>query len=262
MFGLDWRIPYYRECIFYLLTCGNWREVIQARRGRRAFNRFELRSGTIIEFTGEPPWIIFKDVWYYKAYTRLYHSSVAPEVVVDIGANIGNFSLFAATKWPQSEIWAYEPAPVNFSQLSRNVELNTQCRIKPVNAAVSGKAGKAKLLIKQESGAHSLYSVDSDVVEGSLELPSVTLEDVVTATGGKRIDFLKVDCEGAEYDIFAGREEILRTKVKYIAMEYHEQFGHHVGELGEILRTTNFNIQVHPVPKWKAGLLFAWNTHL
>jgi hypothetical protein len=70
---------------------------------------------------------------------------------------------------------------------------------------------------------------------------------------------LKLDCEGAEYEILDGRELLLREGVHQIAMEYHEIGGHRVQELTALLARAGFQCEIAPAPEWHTGMLYAVN---
>ena len=97
-FGLDWRIPLFRECIFYVRTCRKWRTVVRGRLYQIPFSEFVLWNGQKIHFHGNPPYQIFQEVWRRKQYTPALYTA-SPRVVVDIGANNGFFALYAAARW-------------------------------------------------------------------------------------------------------------------------------------------------------------------
>ena len=92
---LSWRGKLLCECIFYRCMLRNWRTVINARLKGGVFDMFLLRNGKVITFEAQPPWDIFRDIWMKKVYDRNYktYPKKYPAIVVDIGANIGIFSL-------------------------------------------------------------------------------------------------------------------------------------------------------------------------
>lgn len=255
--GLDWRVSLARECWFYLRTCLNWREVIAGRLNRKPFQQFKLRAGMVIAFSGAPPWQIFEEIWWHDIYVRNYpHERGAPKIVVDVGANIGVFSLLAAHRWPEAQIFAYEPAPDNFAWLDRNLRTCRARRITCYPLAVAGTPGNSRFYLKAESGWHSLYQ---DGAESSITVQAVTLETVLACTGARRIDFLKLDCEGAEYEILSERQALLSESVGFVAMEYHKVGGHTVQELKGTFEGSGFGVEVLPEPRWGTGMLYGTN---
>jgi FkbM family methyltransferase len=255
-FGLNWRVPHWRECWELGRLCKNWRAVISARRNRTPLDRFELRSGTCLYFPAPPPFWLLVSIWGSEIYTRTYPKHGGdPRVIVDIGANIGAFSLFAAGRWPRARVLAYEPAPENLLWLERNVRANRHDRIEIHPAAVCGATGEVTLWLREGTEAHSLWGDGAHA-----RVPATTLDAIVAEITPDTIDLLKLDCEGAEYDILIGREDLLARHVRFVALEYHEEYGHHVCELTQVLNRAGFRHRVSPPhPRIKAGMLWGWN---
>lgn len=252
-----WRYSLALECLFYWRVCRNWRTVVRGRLRQVPFERFELRGGEVLTFEGDPPWHVFSDIWRHQVYSRppvRLHSD--PRVVVDIGANIGCFTLYAATRWPSASIHAYEPAPENFAFLNHNVELSGAEHVSCHSSAVAAVCGTTTLYLKRESGWHSMWG---DSTEASLTVPTTTLEDIVAELNGQSIDLLKLDCEGAEYEILDGRESLLAERVNQVAMEYHEVGGHKVQELAALFERAGFRYEIEPAQRWNTGMLYAIN---
>lgn len=259
--GLNWRVPLYREYGFYLSACKNWREVIRARRKSTPISRYDLRCGAAIEFSSSPPWEVFKDIWYFQIYTRAFGKSFRPKIIVDIGANIGVFSLFAAYHYPKAKVWSFEPEQHNYNQLCRNIQIDRKIvsDIHPIRAAVSNQSGSIRFYVKEQSGWHSIYSDSEENVHAIVEVPSVTIEDIITLTDQLPIDLLKIDCEGGEFDIIQSHSKLLGRHVRHIAMEYHEVGGHTVDQLVDGLAAYGFEVKVQPHKNWHTGMLYAWN---
>jgi FkbM family methyltransferase len=240
-----WRLA--REYCFYWRSCRNWRAVLRGRREGLPFDRFEFRSGSVITFPAAPR---------NHVYTRCRLRITQPRVVVDIGANIGSFALYAASRWPQASIHAYEPAPDNVARLTLNVGLSRASRVVCHPSAVGGSSGMTTLYLKADPGWHSIWD---EGAETAIDVAATDLDEIADQLDGQPIDFLKLDCEGAEYEILEGRESLLRKQVQQIAMEYHEVGGHTVKELTTLLDHAGFQCEIAPAPKWKTGMLYAVN---
>lgn len=134
---------------------------------------------------------------------------------IDIGANIGSFTLVAAKIAKRGEVHAFEPSAHHFARLSNNVALNHFSNVHLNRQGLSDKPGTATLFLPNakgamnNSGAASLYSSGSDMqVREDIEL--ITLDDYVSSHGIERIDVIKIDIEGAEYDALKGARNTLR----------------------------------------------------
>ncbi len=177
-------------------------------------------------------------------------------IVLDIGANIGAFSLFAAHRG--ARVYAYEPTPGTYARLRKNIELNnvTQ-RVTALQNAVAGNAGKRELFLHPAvSGANTIapYREHLDFVESGkgVLVEAVTLDDVFKANGIGQCDFLKLDCEGAEFEILRAASRETLARIRHIAMEYHRD----PAELRRILRAAGFEVVVRPTDG-NSGFLFA-----
>ena len=127
--------------------------------------------------------------------------SKRPFVFIDIGANVGLFSLFVAARAGQhARILAFEPEPGNFARLSFNVAANPGLPVKPLNLALADEAGELAIeLDRRDRGgtrAHRLDATQSgaDVVR----VPCRPLLAVLREEGIERIDAIKIDVEGME----------------------------------------------------------------
>lgn len=139
-----------------------------------------------------------------------------PKVIYDIGGNIGLFAMWAAMNFPDSKIKSFEPHPVTFHFLSKNAAQFAGCTTQ--NLAVGAKNGRGFISSLEESRSNRVSS-DAAIEERSgHEIQIVAFEDLVAAER-QEIDLLKIDCEGAEWDIF--ENPVPFRKVRRIRMEYH-----------------------------------------
>jgi FkbM family methyltransferase len=250
-----WRLA--REYCFYWRSCRNWRTVVRGRREGSAFDRFEFRSGSVLTFPDEPPWQLIDEIWRNQVYTRRpvqFHFE--PRLIVDIGANIGTFALYAAARWPDASIHAFEPAPENIERLRQNVALSRTPGVVCHPSAVGATSGTTTFYLKADPGWHSIWG---DTADTAITVKTTSLGEIADELDGQSIDLLKLDCEGAEYEILDGRESLLRDRVHQIAMEYHEVGGHSVQELTSLLDRAGFQCEIEPAPEWKTGMLYAVN---
>ncbi|WP_375458388.1 FkbM family methyltransferase [uncultured Enterovirga sp.] len=123
---------------------------------------------------------------------------------IDIGANVGAYSLFVASRAGSSaQVLAIEPQPAIFDRLVHNIRLNAFANIKAIACAIADKAGEVTLFIDaRNSGESSVKIVAAEGAE-PIRVPAKTLLDLVREEGFTRIDAIKLDVEGAE-DIVLG----------------------------------------------------------
>jgi FkbM family methyltransferase len=159
-------------------------------------------------------------------------------VCIDIGSNVGAFTYFVASNDMYEEVYAFEPSQEThrtsvailgqLGALKKDVEV--------VNLAVTGKSGDKFFLHANPSGR----SGDASLIEpegGSTQkelVTTISLDDIIEKIGKDRIDFIKMDCEGAELDILYHCENL--SKVSIIMAECHhgceDSVGMHLIEKG------------------------------
>jgi FkbM family methyltransferase len=142
-------------------------------------------------------------------------------IVIDIGAHVGIVSMTLAGKYGCT-VDAYEPAPDNYRRLVCNIRKNGLMGfVIPHHSAVTGDGRPVTVGGPQgdNSGGMSIYPTIYPTCQ-FVPVPSVTLRDVI---GGRTIDLLKIDCEGAEHEIFQDLTPLAR--VKAIRGEFHNMRG-------------------------------------
>jgi FkbM family methyltransferase len=151
-----------------------------------------------------------------------FRDAVRPDaVVLDIGANVGAYTLvFANWVGPNGRVYAFEPAPDARAGLITHVRLNhLDDRVEVSDAALSSGVGRAAFGLHPSGGASSLqvHSVDRAQV---IEVPSETL-DHFCASRRRPPDVIKIDVEGAELDVLRGGRETLARPGIQVFVEFH-----------------------------------------
>lgn len=185
-------------------------------------------------------------MWLYKSYKPDNFEINQKDTVVDIGAQIGVFSIFAAYYTKKGRIFSFEPVPENFKLLKNNISLNNVKNVFPINKAISDKKGKENIFLNEtNTGGHSFFQ--NDASQSKIEVSTISLNDFIKMYNIKKIDFLKIDCEGAEYKIlFACSKETL-SLIKKISMEYHNIKGKkNVKTLKKFLEKNGFKVIIMP----------------
>ena len=141
--------------------------------------------------------------------SRLFSTALEEGMVaVDIGANIGLYTLEAAQKvGSKGNVIAFEPEPHNFDLLCRNIEANHFRNVTPVRKALSNQRGVARLAISPDNlGAHHIETSPS--AGDSVEVETLSLDEYFCGRSS-RIDVIKIDAEGAEMSILGGMRGLL-----------------------------------------------------
>ena len=142
------------------------------------------------------------------------------DTVLDIGANIGCVSIFIAKMNPKVKIYAFEAHPTNYQSLLTNIRINGVKNVIPVNKAVYNKTGE-KLSIsldEENTGASSCFTVRGEDI---FEVDTISLDDILVEYEINELKMLKIDCEGAEFDIIEGSNKINDLKIDTLGMEVH-----------------------------------------
>ncbi|MDD5109704.1 MAG: FkbM family methyltransferase [Patescibacteria group bacterium] len=148
--------------------------------------------------------------------TKVFEGVIKPGMtVVDLGANIGYFTLLAARLvGHEGKVFAFEPEPKNFSLLQKNISDNHYRNIVAVQSAVTDKIATVKLFLSRTNkGGHSLLPPQDS--EGAVLVPSMSINSYF-ANSPSHIDLIKMDIEGAEPLALNGMEEVLKKNPNII----------------------------------------------
>lgn len=261
-----WR--YYLSSIpTLLLRVRNWPAVLAVFAGlplKRPVT-IELRDGTRFRVRGPMDIWIIKETCLDRDYER---GAVAVEdgwTVIDIGAGSGDFAISVARRSARSRVFAFEPLPESFALLQENLRLNGLSNVTAFPVAIAGGRGELLLYTKTGlEGQHRTARAATSETGGALKVSSISLEDAFERSGIAVCDLLKIDCEGGEYDILFGASEAALSRVRHIAMEFHDGITAHSHEdLVTFLESRGFRVRTRPNPAHaNLGFLFAANRRL
>lgn len=183
------------------------------------------------------------------------------DVVVDIGGNIGSFAVLAASLAREGRVFSYEPIPENYEILRQNLILNGHTHAKAFCQGVIDKPGKVEMFLDiRSNGGHSIKQLPGNL--GGIQVDMTTLERILADNNITTIDFLKIDCEGAEFQILNRCDPALLSRVRRLAMEYHilekpPKKAERARELIEFLESRGFRVVAHHdiATSWE-GLLY------
>lgn len=129
-------------------------------------------------------------------------------VSFDIGANIGFFSILLAHLSPKGVVHSFEPVPALNARLRRNAEINSLTNIVSSELAVSNSIGSADLFIPAETeanpGTGSIKPDEALRSRHTITVRTTTVDGYVKEHGVERVDFMKIDVEGAEDLVIEG----------------------------------------------------------
>jgi len=151
-----------------------------------------------------------------------YRGPQRPRVVLDIGANVGLFSLYMKVLDPEAVVHCYEPAPATVALLQKNVGQLPAVQIHPY--ALAALAGRAAMhLHRANTGQHSLRKIEpSDQYGDDVEIDCHDAAEEFDRLNAERIDVLKIDTEGCEIDILKCLGPRIE-QVDCVLLEYHSE---------------------------------------
>ncbi|NDO39956.1 FkbM family methyltransferase, partial [Anaerotruncus colihominis] len=172
---------------------------------------------------------------FYEADTLKKWSSLIknPQVIFDIGANLGNHTLYWATKLSPKVIYSFEPLKANLECLQRNCDDNQlQERVVIVPEAVGGQKNIVQIKNYDESNLGST-SFEVQKSDDSVGIPLTTVDIFVQENQLERLDFVKIDTEGFECDVLAGMQQSIQRFHPAIWVEVSAETGEKVNQLLE-----------------------------
>jgi FkbM family methyltransferase len=170
--------------------------------------------------------------------------------VVDIGANVGLFSLWARHHFPEAMIHAYEPNDAIWDFTVGNL---TRARVVLFNEGVGSEESAGTLVLRDSSRSTATKSDP----KGNVKLTGI--DTVIRRLGGTDIDLLKIDCEGAEWDIFQKRDAF--RAVRHIRMEYHLNQSQNLASFEAVTSELGFKI-MRLIPNCEFGIAWLDNARL
>jgi len=196
----------------------------------REFN-LNGKSGKITLET-EADLSVFEEIFVDRDYKVIDGQIKNAKVIFDIGAHIGCFSVYAGALNTNVKIFGFEPDERNFSLLKENLKANHVEGIMK-NVAIGGVTGDRKLFLSSDSHNHSLLGSGEGV-----KVFVRSLGDVLEKFD--HVDLVKMDIEGAEFEIFSGISGESLTKIGSFYIEYHESEGKSADLIIDTLKRAGF----------------------
>lgn len=225
-------------------------------RRQRALH-FITRPNALIFDVPESVYQVFKEIFMADVYeiNRLVAAVPAKPLVVDIGANAGFFDILLLSKLKDATIYAYEPLPANIAHLSATIRQNPGIadRIRFHQLAVTGAPQSHIDLFMEATGdSQVVASVFAGFNKNNTTLTRVnciTLTDIFEQNAIDRIDILKMDCEGSEYDIIYHTDPAYIRRIDRMLVEVHDIDGEqcNIRYFSQYLEQLGFALQYEPI---------------
>jgi FkbM family methyltransferase len=207
-----------------LLT--NWPEVVvKPRLGKSKPDRLRFRNGVVLQ--GPEAAVVdflFREIWCDQVYGPPGYQIQRGDTVIDVGANVGFFATFAATRASDVKVYSFEPFASNFGWLRKNVEDSGLTNIDIFQQAVAGSSGPRPFFIEPTNCMfHSLFC--DEAVDGSKRqyemVECTTLDEIFRVHRIECCHVLKLDCEGAEFDILSNSSPEALNRIRKVVGERH-----------------------------------------
>ncbi|WP_159030240.1 non-ribosomal peptide synthetase [Streptomyces sp. CB01201] len=237
---------------------------------------YELPNGlTVFQQNKSETEFLYDEIFTHLEYLRNGITIDDGDTVVDVGANIGLFTLFAGTRAPGARIYAFEPIPPVFDSLRRNVDLHG-LNAKVFDCGLAAEAGEETFtfyrhntvisssvttteqahdlvrsyLRNQEElaggGAAAEDGLVDELVDARLDSEQFTcrlrtLSEIITAESIDRIDLLKIDVENAEYEVLKGIQPHHWSMIRQLVVELHDVDGQ-LEKVSTLLKTLGYDL--------------------
>lgn len=145
-------------------------------------------------------------------------------VVIDIGANLGYYTLLEASiVGNEGQVYALEPVPKNFDILTKNIKVNGYKNVKAYCKAVSSKNGTSKIALRDESNLCSMLNISDEtisehikqkvpkLIRGFIKVDTVSLDEFLDKEGVNQVNFIRMDIEGYEVEAIKGMINTLKN---------------------------------------------------
>nr|WP_153508291.1 FkbM family methyltransferase [Dickeya oryzae] len=223
---------------------------------------------------------LYEEIFVEKTYVKHGISFQPGDVIVDIGGNIGMFSLFATTQCPDLRIFSCEPSPISYAILRKNLALYAP-QAKALQVGIADKDGEAEFVFYPNSsvwsGFHTDEAEDAEALKKSMEnemtkrfaetdseairehldtmiserlqkqtyqVQMRSLASIMQEHHIEAIDLLKVDAEKCEWDILSSIADEIWPNIRQVVVEVHDKEGTTADNIAQLLRDKGFELAI------------------
>jgi FkbM family methyltransferase len=176
------------------------------------------------------------------------------DVVVDVGAHIGRYTIIASKQvGPNGKVIAIEAEPRNFEMLNRNIKLNRLANVMTLNYAATSKEAKIRLYLP----AGDIFTKYNTIISNWMwvrpedkfvEVNGNTLDNLLQQIGLRQVNWIKIDVEGAEFEVLKGANNLLlNNKDIVLLVEVHGSPNDYRWKVEEFMRSYNFKIEFEKI---------------
>jgi FkbM family methyltransferase len=207
----------------------------------------ELKNGeTFLVFSLMDVWIL-KETLLDRQYEQVGVPLQDGWIVLDIGAALGDYSVWAAKQLPHGRVIAIEPYPPSIALMRTNLEKNHIQNVEVFEGAVSAANGTTTLKVEGKVVQNSTAA--DDKYTNTVEVNTISLEELFKQFSINNCDYLKMDCEGGEYDILFSASNAALARIDRICMEIHDGMTvHDHSEMIQFLESNGYQTKLTPNP--------------
>ncbi len=168
---------------------------------------------------------ILSEIFYARCYSD-YFPFYEKVNIIDIGAHKGYFSIFASKNTsPESKIIAIEPFENNINILRENLKDNNIKNVEVLQAGIYSESTEKDLYIAKSEN-NSIFEeynqyLNSKVID-SVKVNLISIKELLEKYNFEIVDFMKIDCEGAEYHSLFQSDQVTLNKIKVLSIEFHD----------------------------------------
>ena len=230
----------------YLLRSKSFNFAINIKDKSHRISSLGWNNKKIFYRTSSSDMVLIYEILLKSKYKKEYYfpSKLKPKVIFDIGGNIGITSVYLATLFPDAQIYAFEPLKENFEILLKNTSQFKN--IEAFNIGLGATNGSFKVYLSDDIenyGGVSFYSeVEGNMDDPFSECEVKNVDDVIRDLDINTVDLIKIDTEGAEYDILTSLKSEFLKKTSWITGELH---GNRDFELLNYLHSLGFSVSLN-----------------
>jgi len=194
----------------------------------RTIIRYDLGQKILLHLDD---WIPIQLFWmgvYYveRKHTEHFKKLIKPgDIVIDVGANIGYYTLMAAARvGKRGHVYAFEPASHTFKILQKNIQINGFTNVSLYNLAISNEEGYVELYLSDSINTGATSITVPELFSGKVEkVRCITIDNFLNKENIKKVDLIKIDVEGAEPKVLRGMNKLLSEQNPKILIEINEE---------------------------------------
>jgi FkbM family methyltransferase len=155
--------------------------------------------------------------------------TLRPKIILDIGSNIGASIIYFHRQFPNARIFGFEPHPETFGVLKKNVAHLQRVAIFKYGLGATNQ----RIAVRADSVNYGAFNTrgafkDRGHPSAPVECEVRRLDDVLRELGLAQVDLIKIDCEGAEADVFSTLPDVILNECQWIVGEFHDHSGFEV----------------------------------